>query len=302
MINNSVGDKYYKFDEENNLILFRLIKAKNPNTFTAIYNNGEKFTITSEEIDKDKELKKLNPDGYLLFNIVELQDGLKDVVVILYNDNTPCVVCRQNVEDVFSNKINNTNYFYTGISVSQETCPADIEFKMFLACNQLSYSTLVSVYMDDKLDTILSMVPSMNKFDLVLSTLANNVANPTVIGYEKALKDLLSNNNFMYDFRKCFNITPVDFEVVEIDKELIPEQRDELEDLFKVEMFETIVLKYDKDIDLEKIERDYVLISDITEKIYLVAYNKGEYLNRTYKQNIRDKRDAVMMIKLGNKK
>ena len=98
-------------------------------------------------------------------------------------------------------------------------------------------------------------------------------------GYCSTLKQLLQDNWFMYDFLKGFDIQPITLNLK--DKEYLKGQ-DLLymENLLKVTMDSTAIVEYSKDIDLTKIQRDYVIVSDITENIYIVAYDRGEYVVR----------------------
>lgn len=307
-----LGDKFYKYiEEEDRIEIVRIIKMKNTETFIIEREDTkDKFKINRDRLLS--EFTRLKSDGFISFAIVNLQDNLKDVIVSLYRakdiDNKvalPYAACRQNIFDLFSSQIKregvDSDVTYIGISVSIDTIPEDTPYEMVLSCNGIIENTMVSVYIDDTLDSILSMIRE-SKYDLILKTLNNKLSDPKIVGSCESLRDLLIYNNFMYDFHKGFNIVKVPFKVEILESyEILPEQRIYLENDLKVEMFRTYILEYDKEINLNKIEREYILISDVNDKLYILAYDKGKYINRSYQQNIKDKRDILTMIKYSRK-
>lgn len=301
-----LGDKFYKYNEETDTVdIIRISKIQNENLFSCKDSKGTVIKITREALVD--EYTRLKPDGILAFSIVNLEDKMKDVVVALYRSKDldsgnllPYCACRQNIFDMFTNQVQKGKTMYVGVSVSQDTILEDTPFEIVLACNGIEYVNHVSVYLDDTLDEILSFV-NKKKFDLVLTNLYNNVTNNDVEGYCKTLEQLLVENDFMYDFLSAYNIIRVNFPIDKDVEELDQFRREYLEGLIKEEMFKTYVIKYDKEIDLKKIERNYVLVSDKNKEIFIVAYDKGEYINREYSKNIKDKRDAVAMLKSRNK-
>lgn len=308
-----LGDKFYKYIEELDKIeIVRIIKMKNTETFIIEKEETkQKYKISKEKLLT--EFTRLKPDGYISFAIANLQDNVKDVIVALYRRKDldegiqlPYAACRQNIFDLFSNQIKRDNYnqniTFIGVSMSVDTVPENVPYELIVACNGLSENYMIATYIDDTLDILLSMVRE-SKYDLVLQTLANNVTDPNVQGSCTTLRQLLTENNFMYDFYRAFNIIklPMEIEIIEETSEIIPEQRMIIEDELKVQMFRTYILKYDKEINLNKIEREYILLSDKNNNLYVLAYDKGEYLNRAYQQDIKDKRDILTMLKYSKK-
>lgn len=298
-----LGDKFYRYIEETDKVeIIRICKIKNENSFTYITDNGTKCNITKTELLND--YTRLKADATLAFTIVNLQGDMKDVIVAMYKtkdledgNNLPYAVCRQNIFDLFTNQVQKGKTMYFGVSVSVDTIPEDIPFEMTLACNGIAYDNKVSVYMDDTLETILSFV-NTSKFDAVLNNLYTKINKNEIKGYCNSLKQLLVENDFMYDFLRAFDIHRVDFELeTQENDELDVNQRIIIEEMLKVEMFRTYVLEYSKEVNLKEIKRSYILVSDKNKKLYIVGYDKGEYINRAYVQNIKDKRDAVAMLR-----
>lgn len=305
-----IGDRFFKKVSEDNSEDIRIKKFKGVNDVSVVTTTGKQFKISRDKLAED--YVRLIPDGQLAVSIVDTgkidNKVTKDVLVCLYRTedledgrNIPFAVCRQNIEDFFTTQINNNPYVqYAGLSMSQATCPDGVEFAMILACNGIIHTTAISVYLDDTLDDILGLI-NTSKFDETLKEMHDKIAY-NVVGHYPSLRQLLEANEFMYDFLSAYNIHQVPFEVQLInDCELYPEQRSILEEILKTEMFRTYVLKYDRDIDINEIQRNFVMISDNNKDVYIVAFDKGQYINETYKKAFKDRRDIVAMYKNINK-
>ena len=296
-------DKFYKVNEDDSIEFLRLIKVKNADSYVLLNSEKERIKLTEDELSK---YVKLRPDGYINYSIVSLDAGIRDVIVSMFKrediengDAIPYCICRQNIFDLFTHNFtqNNTVQF-VGCSVSKDTCPADIDYKMIMGCNAIIDNINVSMYVDDTLDDLLEPINVLN-FNSVL--FKNYIKNKSVSqpGYCKTLKELLHINNFMYDVLKAFNIIKVPF-IVEYDEnsnEIDINQRKFLENYFKVEMFKTFVIPFTKEIDLKKIERDHIIISDDSNIIFIVLYDKGEHLNINKERQFSLVRDQIVKFK-----
>lgn len=230
-----------------------------------------------------KEYKMLAPDGAISFSIVSVNNS-KDVIVALKafakneedfvkDNNLPYAVCRQMVMDVFSANVDTENLIL-GVSMSQDTCPANVDFNLMFACTGLEYTRMVAVYLDDTLDAILNLFDN-SMFDKVLNELSSN--NPEARGMCTSLANLLTENNFMYDFRKCFKIMELPFAINLETEGLSPENIDYLSKELKVDILETYVVEYSRTIDTSKFKRDFILATCAQEsfsKVYIVGYDK----------------------------
>lgn len=300
-----LADKFYKYNEKTDETeIVRIIKQKNENTFTCINTETKEKTKKTRD-DLENNFIKVKAHGQLVFSIVELELKFRDVIVALYtrdeldkSDMIPFAVCRQNIVDIFTMNINHKkDTYYTGLSINKENSPEGFNFEMTLACNRIIESTIVSCYLDDDIDFLLSLV-NHSKFDSTLLSLST-ITNKNVMGHCNSLTQLIKENDFQYDFLRAFDINRFDFEIKTMDDgiELIPEQRMFIEDFLKCEMFKTYVIKYDDTINLKKIKRSNVKVYDSKGDIYIIAYDKGDYINRTYKEEIKDKRDAAALLK-----
>ena len=287
------GIKFFKYDEDENLHQVRIKKVNVVDkTITCYDNNWKLTTIPYERLIEDYTM--LKQDGIMIFLIVNVQDA-KDVVITLQrsdsDDKLPFAVCRQSIYDFFTNITNNKPWIgYIGVSVSKDTCPANIKFEDVLACTGVDKSFPVAVYLDDTLDMILKFIKT-SVFDKTLvelkrmseENIKNNGNRMEIQGYCTSIKELLKLNYFMNDFRSCFNIRTLPFH---IDGELEHISNPNvlfLEKELKVNIMETYLIPYSKEIDLKQIKRDYLLVADSQdEKVYILGYDKadGPYVPR----------------------
>lgn len=283
------GSKFFRFfDNEEKPEIIRIIS--DDGIIIEYFNeNNEKKKMPVEDIDNYTLLK---PDGLIIFTIVKLNDS-KDVIVVLRNtrrdakplpfDDLPFAICRQCIYDVFSNNLRrdpDKDPYHVELSISQETCPADVDFAAILSCHGLVYQRPIAIYIDDNLDTILSLFRH-KKFDDVLefnsSTPGMTDTGIPLIGYSHTLRELLESNNFMYDFRRCFNIEELPFEIGDADQ-LSALNREHLQKITHTDIIETYVTKFTKEIALDEIKRDYILAASAAEKyntVYLVGYDNA---------------------------
>lgn len=291
------GLKYYTYNENHELVVLRLKRIKNDNLYIMLDKDNNEIRLNREEFGK---YIKLNQDGFVTFSRVALEQGIEDVIVSLHrkedlsSTNTPYAVCRQNIFDIFTNQINrDENMMYVGVSVSKDTCPVDVDYNITLACNGVLESDIVNIYLDDSLEDIMRFVNPVN-YDSVLRRLYDDIGNSkTVSGYCKSLEELLIENDFMQDFHRAFKV--IELKSVIKDNNINIEQLYMLWDILKSKISNVFTIPYGKDIDLTKIERDYSLVCDNSNKVYILAYDKGEYVNPSYAK-LEDKRDAKAML------
>lgn len=283
------GIKFYRYlDGQDHPEIIRLLNIDyDKGIVKYLDSNGEKKKDSYTFITKN--FKMLAPDGLISLNHVTMPDGNEDVIVALKPfpktdaewgcmTDMPYAICRQMSADVFSNSFDPENPII-GVSISQDTCPANVDFNVMLACTGLKYSRMIAIYLDDTLERILSLFN--NKiFDKVFETVIYPRWQDTK-GACKSLKELLHTNNFMYDFRKCFGIKEVPYVITEDD--IKSEQLDELNTNFlandlKTTITETYLIRYTRDIDFSKFKRKYVLVSSADNgfsEVFIVGYDEN---------------------------
>lgn len=294
--------RFYKWDSGEELEEVTIVRMYNEDTCGVLKTRGtdvgKTFKMKVSEIEADYTM--LRPDGYISFAIVKLDKGLEDVMVaisreldIQKGESLPYAVCRQCVNDIFAKQFSKVDY--SGLSISQESCPANVEFENYLACNAVSYFDNVAYYIGDNLEEKVLPTLKIEKFDAVLENLfashcmylANGnkfiaegyKARSDVDGYCRKLSDLLRLNNFEYDLNRAFNIIPMTFPAEDFaGRSLSLRAIEVLSSILRVQIDKTLVVEYAKDIDLKKIERYHCLVSDIDGKVYVVAYTiSGKY-------------------------
>jgi len=296
-------DKFYKVNEDDSIEFLRLVKVKNADSYVLLNSKKERVKLTEDELSK---YVKLRPDGYINYSIVSLDAGIKDVIVSMFRrtdiedgDAIPYCICRQNIFDLFTNNlVKDDKTQFVGCSVSKDTCPADIDYKMIMGCNSIIENINVSMYIDDTLDDLLEPIYVADFNNILFKNYIKSMKE-NIYGYCKNLKELLHTNNFMYDVLKAFGIIKIPF-VIDYDSnsyEICTSNREWLENYLKVEMFKTFVVPFTKEIDLKKIERDHVIISDNNNEIFIVLYDKGDHLNIDKERQLRLVRDQILGLK-----
>lgn len=292
-----LGCKYYRYDNNDNVEVIRVYKYNGNEVKVYLDNDKDnKFKLSKEELDS--KYTRLNPHAVTLFSIASLNEKLDDVIVavhkmsdLLSNEPTPYCACRQNITDVFANQLQLSNKMYTGCSMSLQTCPPDVDYRMMMACNGINKSIAVCTYMDDTLDNILSLIRTKDYDNTLLSLFTDHVNfetknNPALAaikdritkldhynGYCKTLKLLLEQNNFMYDYYQGFNIIPLDTEVtINEDATVDAKTISILEDLYQIHIGATFGVKYWYDVDLDEINNTYALVMDNNNNLFVIAY------------------------------
>lgn len=288
--------------------IYEVIGFKNSET---IKIKNKKTGIEEKTLIKDihKYYSLLKPSGYICFNIVDLRDNLQDVIVSLFREedmdktqSIPYAVCRQCIMDFIYQQIDPKSEI-VGISISQETCPANVDFGIMLACDNIHTGNMVAVYLDYTLDKILSFVKT-KPFDNVLydnmmeyakgksekygSYVYNNILSKDIYnGYCKSLHMLLDSNNFMHDFYRAFNIYNFNFDLSGREGQSL--NLDELNDIRTMlckNIMSTIIVKYNYDIDILNLSEDTVLIADKHSNLYVIAFIEDK--TKPYEINVCD--------------
>lgn len=303
MVRITIGDRFYRWvnDTIEEVKVLKIAGSATSDNCKVKYLSSETKQGDTENITRlelSTNYTKLKPDGYVTFNIVNVGNGISDVMVTLSRtkdvekgDQIPYAVCRQCINDLFASQVKKFSDEFFGISISKETCPMGVEFHNFLACNGSEKTDTVSMYIGDNLTDILKLIKTKD-YDIALYNLFSDrckyvsngikyiynlkMQNTYIDGYCKTLKDLLISNNFLYDMCRAFNIIPVrNLEIGKcVGNELNIVARKRLSDLICKNIDKSIVIQYDKSIDLAKIERDYLLVEE-DSNIYVVGYTES---------------------------
>lgn len=280
-----LGTKYQTYIDDE-LVVLRLVNIKSENKFTMVDREGNKLSMTKEELDK---CIKLDSDALLCLMTTTLDEDVRDVYACVHRTDDmrngikePVMILRQNIYSSSKNAFNAGMDIYVGECLVNPKFDNDEQFKSLLEFNTIDDTLSVALYVDDKFKDIKQFITGHNarKFDEVLRTIKSNNTQSMLKGYCETLDQLFEENNFMFNYRMIFNIAQVDFPI-ELDNNtdkdgvitLNSKQINRLEDLLRAYITDVKVLKYDKDIDISKIvSKTHIMISDETENIYLVSY------------------------------
>lgn len=297
-----IGTKFYKYEgNAEKADIYRVVGYQNSETVRL--RNEQTKEITKVDINTIKnEYVRIAIHGLIIVNVVTVGSGKYDVIFSLTRDkeinaklSLPYCVCRQGITDIHSQPFTvNSGREYYGACVSVDTIPAGIDFDIMVACEEVhpKETQIVAVYINDTLDSILELIDT-TEYDKILNLLflehlqhvsqkygqmyyKAKLETGECEGYCNTLRKLLELNSFMYDFCRGYNIYPLDFDLKDYDKTALPDDyRTILTCILCKNIDKAMVLKYDHDISLNNITKDYALISDVNDDLYVVVYTSS---------------------------
>ena len=294
----SKGTKIYKYNDNDELILGRIIDVKD-GSYKVSFERGGPFKGVNKWIpynEAHNEYVKLSPDGVITFNI--LNDGpVKDVAVMVHPmefegvSPIPFAICRQDTVDIFRMATKATpveGQVWAGISINKNNCPAECDIRQFMNCEDLDYMVSISAYKDDVIEDWLPML-FVSKFDNVLKTYEKKHHGDNLVGICTSLKELLEDKGFMYDFHEAMGVIEVPFLINDDTHYLL---KDVISQIEHVTVSEVYVIDYSRDINTDEFERpfkimapDYSKAKPEDRKLYIVGYDVDEdtpYLESMY--------------------
>lgn len=314
-----IGAYFFKYEENEDgkqeLILLRLYKVKSKNTFLLRDKQKNKVVLSKNQLE---EFSMLEPDGLIIHVLTsDPQQGI-DTVCLLYrmkdindNINEPYAVCRQNIIDPFEMILNNDkNTTFVGVSISKDTAPEGFDYKSVYMAAGVRNQKINFIYKDDSFEDIMSFV-NEEIFDKALMIIKNHMDDSDIIkykGFKSSYRSLLMENDFMYDFRRAFDIIRLNKSIdTSINRwtedgiyKISQEEIRTIESLTKHVVIDPILIKYSKSIDLSEIKRSYIVFEDLNNELYIVSYDKGEYINREY-DSLEDQRDKELLQRVIHK-
>lgn len=303
-----IGAYFFKY-EEGELIMLRLYKVKSDNIFLMRDKQKNKVALTKSQFE---EFTMLEPDGLLIHVLASDPNQGIDTLCMLYKlkdinngINEPYAVCRQNIIDPFETLLNNDSHtVYVGVSISKDTAPAEFDYNSVCVAAGIRDQKIHFVYKEDTLDDILSFVDEKT-YDKALSIIKNHMSDSDGIkykGFNDSYRSLLVDNDFMYDFKRAFDIIRIKLSIdTSIDRwtengiyKISEKEINTIESLTKHRVLAPVLIKYDRTVDLAEIKRSYILFEDLQKELYIISYDKGEYINREY-DLLEDQRDKELL-------
>ena len=310
---NPIGAYYFKY-EGDDLILLRLYKIKTKNRYLFVDENNKKVSLSKLQFS---EFTMLAPDGILVHVLASDPNQGVDTVCLLYRMEDieesnipvplPYAVCRQNIIDPFEMLLNNNpNKTIVGVSISQDTTPEGFDFKSVCMASGIRYQKLHFIYKDDTFEDMFRFINEelFDKSLKVIKEVMDESDNIKFEGFKDTYRELLEENDFMYDFRRAFKIVRINFTIDTSVKswtedgiyKISEKEVNIIESITKHQVINPILIKYDKTVDLEAIKRHYIVFEDLNKKIYVISYDKGNYINREY-DALSDQRDKELLLK-----
>ena len=324
-VENMLGYKIYK-ETEDGIKMYRIIRVKGaPKTMRIKdLDTGEESVVDPNDMS---DYIPLTPDAYLTFNKVFIDNNgkrLYDVVItaskilnLKVGDTMPYAICRQSCTDIFYNLIcKDESDMIVGLSVNQDTCPTNFDFRELLACDGIEKSQYVNYYRMDTLEDVMPMIKvgDLNKvMESNFLTHVKTVGDSSIAfknedkGWCKDINTLMRENSFQSDIDQMLGITAVNFKLSDYivsftdsnDKELetfTPEVVNWLRGIFRININKISVVEYGYDIDLADFNNArYFLLRDNTKKVYLCVYTidndelEFDLVNKSKELDISDK-------------
>ena len=308
-VENMLGYKIFK-ETEDGIKMYRIIGLKGAPEIMRIndlmkikdLDTGEESVVKVEDM---KDYTPLTPDGYLTFNKVYIDNNgkkLYDVVItaskilnLKIGDTLPFAICRQSCTDIFYNlACGDESDMIVGLSVNQDDCPTNFDFRELLACDGIDKTQYVNYYRMDTLEDVMPMIKTKELNEVLSNNFMEHVkatGNASIAfkkedkGWCKDIDTLMKENNFQSDIDQMLGITGVNFKISDyiITKNLTDEQEYEtftddlvnwLKELYNVNINKINVVKFDHDIDLLEFKNSrYFLLRDNTKTMYLCVYS-----------------------------
>lgn len=290
---NSLGCKYQIYENGESKI-YRVIKYKNDTTVTIKDTvSGDTKNISTDDL-RDNYIR-ITPQAYLNVMLTDADNSqISDIYIMVFKGTTlaegktsPNLLLRQAMFSVSKNTFSLLSDIYVGDCITADMLGSNETIDTYIEYKQISYSQYVCLYLDDTLDDIVAPLASIEKKAApIFEDIKNRYGtNKYIVGYKDSIRGLMEENLFINKYRSIFNIWQVDWIIDEnntneIGNIILPNTAlTQLEDMLRKYISNVIVIRYDGDIDINKIvSRKHIVISDANEVIYLIAYDEvGDY-------------------------
>ena len=284
--NSFVGSKFV--DKLGNIIRVRAVRNKN----LFVVEDGEKLKKIRFD-DLETNYKRLKPNGIVSIFEVDIGNGNKDVICTLHRAvdmdkgiNFPYVAARVCIVNMFASMLeNDINRIPIGMCMSNMTCPTNVDFKIMLEFKKLISSSIVSVYLEDTIDSILRYVNTVN-YDSIISRTRRKFDPDGVKNTGNNLKEFLNNNGWNEEWNNAFNIVNVDSDCLNIqDNEVkgnIIKVQSNIERTINYTIDIIGIIKYNERVNLDRLRdtEHFINVKNHNEdnEVYVVKYIKRNRL------------------------
>ena len=212
------------------------------------------------------------------------------------------LVCRQGVTDFLYDMIGGKeNHGYVGICISRNDTPSDMNYAALMQCDKVTQMYTMHYYRNDTLEDILKVLGSrnINKINKVMEKMFQeyienisgmDMGQSHTKGHCRDLKTLLEINNFAYQLDCINNILPLKNKIEDYIEEcedgtvkynvLNSDMRERLSYLYQKKISKIVIIEYDHDIELNKLNQtSTLLLRSSTGKLFVChIVSGGEYL------------------------
>lgn len=279
-----VGKWYYTYDSDNSLKMVRIKKIYNSKKIAIEKKNDEgKYETNMLSYENLKNYRGLKSDYVITVSVVknklsDLSD--EDVIVCMFREigSIPVIVCRQFVSTELG-ELTNDGKVYLGACVSVDSFDKSTinKYAAFMAMDGIVEYSVINGYINDTPEDILKFmnIKTELKSSEVLKSIYNKYSDK-FSGLSDSVSDLLKKNNFWREVDRMLNIVDVNFEIRY--NTIEEEQLVVLENYIHHAMLNVDVVEYRKDINPDDIKTDFLLVRDISGKVYLVNYVQGKFI------------------------
>ena len=279
-----VGKWYYTYDSDNSLKMVRIKKIYNSKKIAIEKKNDEgKYETNMLSYENLKNYRGLKSDYVITVSVVKnkLSDlSEEDVIVCMFKEigSIPMIVCRQFVSTELG-ELTNDGKIHLGACVSVDSFDKSTinKYAAFMAMDGIIEYSVINGYINDTPEDILKFINIKTelKSSEVLKSIYDKYSDK-FSGLSKSVADLLKQNNFWREVDRMLNIVDVNFEIRH--NTIEEEQLVVLENYIHHAMLNVDVVEYRKDINPDDIKTDFLLVRDISGKVYLVNYVQGKFI------------------------
>lgn len=313
-LGNILGARLFRYVDDT-LEVYKVISYVNTSEIRIKnIDTNEKKRMKYSDIEKSG-FNILNPDGYITFNIVDIGSNKEDIIVSMHRIEDiaegcrPYCVARQAVINIYNEVIKRyDNFTHVGMTMSIDTVPENVKYDMMLACESVKLFTSIAYYIDDKLDDILECITvrNMKKYNQVLEALFMDnyeklsdyikatediLSKDNYYGFCRNLKTFLTYHEFMYDARHGLGVAYIDksFDLdLYTDQDMyVPHKEivDYIEESYGFKIYNPVMYRFSKDIDLKKIDKNYLLCMFKEENLYICTYDSSDDIIESIHEN-----------------
>ena len=273
----SVGIKGYKTTENNEIDIFRIVKAMNDSKVMIRSENDHDITKITTLDEFSKEFRLLKPDMLIGIYIISIaKNGDKDILVTLTPRDKvesgakyPFAVARQLVADKFD-MFSNTPSIHGQVAYGNDENAAGI--KQLLLGYSINQSQMINCYIHDTPKEILQLISSKNVINKILKDNMKAIAKRYCYNFEQMAKRTLLKNISDYIICMC-SCADIYYQIYDINMPIDVFDPVEFAQSLGTQIENPIILEYNKDIDVSKIENSFC-VRDSSYKMYIVSYKK----------------------------